>query len=91
MIAYRKKNSNLIYSSKHIEKEINEMLNECVKDGNLFEEYLGTEFSLTSLFENPLTEEQQNQVKEDFRDWCYGLAEDSILSKYEIVEILGED
>lgn len=64
---------------------------EYAKDGDLFEEYLGTEFSLTHFFENPLTEEQQKQVKEDFEDWCKNLVEDNILSKYEKVYVLGEE
>lgn len=88
MIIFRNKKTNKLYTVGYIQSEIDKTIVEYSGDRSLFREFLDEKFTLIDLFESPLTEEEQEEVKEDFEVWCARLAQENILSKYEVTELI---
>lgn len=91
MIVFRNKKTNKLYTVGYVQGEIDKTIVEYSGDRSLLREYLDEKFTLIDLFEHPLTEEQQEEVKEDFEQWCRYCAEQNILSKYEVNELITEE
>jgi hypothetical protein len=91
MIVFRNKKTNKLYTVGYVQGEIDKTIVEYSGDRSLFREYLDEKFTTIDLFENPLTEEQQEEIKEDFEQSCRHWAEQNILSKYEVNELITEE
>lgn len=91
MIVFRNKKTNKLYSVGCIQNKIDKTAVKYSGDRSLFRDYLDEKFTLIDLFESPLTEEQQEEIKEDFEKWCIRLAQENTLSKYEVTELITEE
>ena len=90
MVVFRNKKTNKLYSVGYVQNEIDKTLLEYIKDRSLLTEHLEEKFTIIDLFENPLTEEQQEEIKEEFEVWCTQLAQENVLSKYDVTELITE-
>ena len=91
MIVFRNKKTNKLYSVNYVQNEIDKTSVEYSGDRSLLREFLEERFTLIDLFEHPLTEEQQEEIKEEFEVWCINIAQNNVLSKYEVTELITED
>ena len=91
MVVFRNKKTNKLYSVGYIQNEIDKTLLEYNGDRSLLREFLEEKFTLIDLFEHPLTEKEQEEIKEEFEFWYTQLAQNNVLSKYEVTELITED
>ena len=90
MVIFRNKKTNKLYSVNYVQNEIDKTLIEYKGDRSLLREFLEDRFTIIDLFESPLTEKQQKEIKDRFELWCTQLAQEEVISKYDVTELITE-